>query len=146
MDERNHHIQYPPPVMPLCLVLSEKTPHSNTVMLLRGGGWLLLSRVSTDCQREGVHFNFKGSNSRVILPMRSAWVVPCKQALCNDLINVLPVLAKHSIVNKSWDKSLMIDYNLEPFANSPVLQFGAPPAIDSGEAKMRTASWENVDK
>ena len=30
--------------------------------------------------------------------------------------------------------------------NSPVLQFGAPPAIDSGEAKMRTASWENVDK
>ena len=26
--------------------------------------------------------------------------------------------------------------------NSPVLQFGAPPAIDSGEAKMRTASWE----
>ena len=30
--------------------------------------------------------------------------------------------------------------------NSPVLQFGAPPAIDSGEAKIRTASWENVDK
>ena len=27
--------------------------------------------------------------------------------------------------------------------NSPVLQFGAPPAIDSGEAKMCTASWEN---
>ena len=26
--------------------------------------------------------------------------------------------------------------------NSPVLQFGAPPAIDSGEAKMRIASWE----
>ena len=31
-------------------------------------------------------------------------------------------------------------------SNSPVLQFGAPPAIDSGEAKRRTASWENVDK
>ena len=30
--------------------------------------------------------------------------------------------------------------------NSPVLQFGAPPAIDSGEAKMRTVSWENIDK
>ena len=30
--------------------------------------------------------------------------------------------------------------------NSPVLQFGAPPAIDSGEAKMHIASWENVDK
>ena len=30
--------------------------------------------------------------------------------------------------------------------NCPVLQFGAPPAIDSGEAKMCTASWENVDK
>ena len=30
--------------------------------------------------------------------------------------------------------------------NSPVLQFGAPPAIDSGEVKIRTASWENVDK
>ena len=30
--------------------------------------------------------------------------------------------------------------------NSPALQFGAPSAIDSGEAKIRTASWENVDK
>ena len=30
--------------------------------------------------------------------------------------------------------------------NSPILQFGAPPAIDLGEAKMRTASWENVNK
>ena len=51
--------------------------------------------------------------------MRSAGVVPCKQALCNDLVDVLPVVAKHSIVNKSWDKSLMIGYNLELFANSP---------------------------
>ena len=50
--------------------------------------------------------------------MRSAGVVPCKQALCNDLVDVLPVVAKHSIVNQSWDKSLMIDCNLEPFANS----------------------------
>ena len=30
--------------------------------------------------------------------------------------------------------------------NSPVLQFGAPPAIDSGEAKICTASRENVNK
>ena len=30
--------------------------------------------------------------------------------------------------------------------NSPVLQSARPPAVDSGEAKMRTASWENVDK
>ena len=30
--------------------------------------------------------------------------------------------------------------------NSSVLQFGVPPAIDSGEAKICTASWENVDK
>ena len=30
--------------------------------------------------------------------------------------------------------------------NSPVLQFGAPPAIDSGEAKICNASWENVNK
>ena len=51
--------------------------------------------------------------------MWSAGVVPCKQALCNDLVDVLSVVAKHSIVNKSWDKSLMIGYNLEPFANSP---------------------------
>ena len=29
---------------------------------------------------------------------------------------------------------------------SPVLQFGAPPAIDSVEAKICIASWENVDK
>ena len=28
---------------------------------------------------------------------------------------------------------------------SPVLQFSAPPVIDSGEAKMCTASWENFD-
>ena len=32
-------------------------------------------------------------------------------------------------------------------ANSPVLQSARRPrAVDSGEAKMRTASWENVDK
>ena len=30
--------------------------------------------------------------------------------------------------------------------NFPVSQLGAPLAIDSGEAKMRTASWENVNK
>ena len=30
--------------------------------------------------------------------------------------------------------------------NSPVLQFGGPPAIDSGEAKISTASWKNVYK
>ena len=30
--------------------------------------------------------------------------------------------------------------------NSPVSQFGAPPAIDSEEAKICTPSWENVDK
>ena len=30
--------------------------------------------------------------------------------------------------------------------NSPVLQSARPRAVDSGEAKMRTASWENVDK
>ena len=30
--------------------------------------------------------------------------------------------------------------------NSPVLQSVRPRAVDSGEAKMRTASWENVDK
>ena len=32
------------------------------------------------------------------------------------------------------------------FMNSPVLQSARPRAVDSGEAKMRTASWENVDK
>ena len=50
--------------------------------------------------------------------MRSAGVVSCKQALCHDLVNVVPVVAKHSF-NKSWDKSLNIGYNLERFANSP---------------------------
>ena len=30
--------------------------------------------------------------------------------------------------------------------NSPVLQSPRPRVVDSGEAKMRTASWENVDK
>ena len=30
--------------------------------------------------------------------------------------------------------------------NSPVLQSARPRAVDSEEAKMRTASWENVDK
>ena len=29
---------------------------------------------------------------------------------------------------------------------SPFYKFGAPPAIGSGEAKICTASWENVDK
>ena len=32
------------------------------------------------------------------------------------------------------------------FDNSSILQFGAPPAIDSGEAKICTVSWENVNK
>ena len=31
-------------------------------------------------------------------------------------------------------------------SNSPVLQSARPRAVDSGEAKMRTASWGNVDK
>ena len=30
--------------------------------------------------------------------------------------------------------------------NLPVLQSARPRAVDSGEAKMSTASWENVDK
>ena len=42
-------------------------------------------------------------------------------------------------------------YNWIPFVevthhNSPILQCGAPPAIDSGETKICTASWGNVDK
>ena len=28
--------------------------------------------------------------------MRSAGVIPCKQALCHHLVNVVPVVAKHS--------------------------------------------------
>ena len=49
--------------------------------------------------------------------MRSAGVVNCKQAMCHDLVNVVPVVA---LFNKSWDKSLMIGYyNLERFANTP---------------------------
>ena len=52
--------------------------------------------------------------------MRSAGVVPCKQALCNGLVDVVPVVAKHSFqFIKSQDKSLMIGYNLDWFTNSP---------------------------
>ena len=47
--------------------------------------------------------------------MRSAGLVPCKQALCHDLFNV-PVVAD-TLFDKFWDKSLMIGYNLERFAN-----------------------------
>ena len=50
--------------------------------------------------------------------MRSAGVVPSKQALCHDLVDVVPVVAINTIFNKSWNKSLMIGYNLERFANS----------------------------
>ena len=35
---------------------------------------------------------------------------------------------------------------LQSTPNSPVLQSARPRAVDSGEAKMRIASWENVDK
>ena len=49
------------------------------------------------------HTNFKGSISilrgsitHVILPMRSAGVVPYKQALCHDLVDVVPMMAKYS--------------------------------------------------
>ena len=31
-----------------------------------------------------------------------------------------------------------------PYINSPILQFSVPLAIDSGEAKIRTASWEKM--
>ena len=51
--------------------------------------------------------------------MSSAGVVPCKQALCHDLVDVMSVVAKHSVFNKSWDKSLMIGYDLEQFAKFP---------------------------
>ena len=44
--------------------------------------------------------------------VRSAGVVPCKQALYHDLVDVVSVVAK-----QSWDKSLMIGYDLEQFAN-----------------------------
>ena len=54
-----------------------------------------------------------------MLPMRSAGVVPCKQALCHDLFDVVPQWWLNTLFNKSWDKSLMIGYNLEQFANSP---------------------------
>ena len=53
----------------------------------------------------------------------------------------------------NWDKDMasegchglpiMLFFN---FFNSPVLQFGAPSVIDSGEAKIYTPSWENIDK
>ena len=37
-----------------------------------------------------------GSNSRVILPMRSAEVVPRKQALRHYLVDAVPVVVKNS--------------------------------------------------
>ena len=47
------------------------------------------SRVSTGCQREGVQ-----------LPCHFAdeisWVVPCKQAMCHGLADVVPMVAKVS--------------------------------------------------
>ena len=48
--------------------------------------------------------------------MRSAGVVPCKQALCHDLVDVVPVV--NTLFNKSWDRFVIIGYNLEQFANS----------------------------
>ena len=46
------------------------------------------------------------------------------------------------------DISGFLDWNIyfDKGYNSPVLQSARPRAVDSGEAKMRTASWENVDK
>ena len=41
-----------------------------------------------------------------------------------------------------WNKEIVFETEY----NSPVLQSARPRAVDSGEAKMRTASWENVDK
>ena len=55
-------------------------------------------------------------------------------------------------MNLSWTKYYVSPMdqpgqtNKKTANNSPVLQFGAPPAINSREAKIRTASWENVDK
>ena len=50
--------------------------------------------------------------------MRSAGVVPCNQTLCHDLVDVVTVVV-NTLFNNSCDKSLMIGYNLERFANSP---------------------------
>ena len=36
-----------------------------------------------------------------------------------------------------FKRNLWCETNFTMFCNSPVLQFGAPPAIDSGEAKIR---------
>ena len=42
--------------------------------------------------------------------------------------------------------SVQFQVDSDANGNSPVLQSARPRAVDSGEAKMRTASWENVDK
>ena len=50
--------------------------------------------------------------------MRSAGVVPCKQALCHDLVDVVQVVAKYSF--QSILGKIATDWlNLERFANSP---------------------------
>ena len=57
---------------------------------------------------KSIKYYFKGSNSHVILPMRSAGVVPCKQALCHGLVDVVPVRL-NTLFNKSWDQSVITD-------------------------------------
>ena len=48
---------------------------------------------------------------------------------------------------KSWKQFRLISFIFTHLSsNSPVLQSARPRTVDSGEAKIRTASWENVDK
>ena len=63
------------------------------------------------------------------------------KCICMEPLNICSV----SNVTK-FDFLLIHMVYFREVLNSPVLQFGTTPAIVSGEAKICTVSWENVNK
>ena len=76
--------------------------------------------------------------------MWSAGVVPCKQALYHNLVDVVPVVAKHSF-QYILGKSLMIGYNLERFANSTANLEHVTLYFDNLVYKMGHCQWFSTE-
>ena len=84
------------------------------------------------------------------LPVPARWISFMTRAVYShttlNAIQYYILLIIVALLVKRKEKKIEHNNSCPSQGNSAVLQFCAPPAIDSGEAKMRTASWENVDK
>ena len=63
-----------------------------------------------------------------------------------DLWSVQWTFSSLAICRSFYHHTFNHQHLLNQYILAPVLQFSAPPAIDTGEAKIHTAWWENGDK